>query len=132
MQQVFVAMARASENSRMRAWGSEKEVKDASDPISSTGRFVRSKLNPVLGTIVDLAANGENMVGEKVNLLGYGDANSALFGVVTPLVIQEAIDTLDENGFDDAAQVFLISFLGLGVSQYKEKKKKRKKDPNAI
>ena len=76
-----------------------------------TTGFLRKKLAPIPGAIVDLRV-GENVIGEKVTVL------SATTGLFVPLSFQEAGETFKARGIVGGAAVTALSLLGMGGGTY--------------
>ena len=83
--------------------------RDVPDVIMS---FLRSKLAPVPGAIVNLAA-GENMVGEPVTPLGTAAE------LVTPMSVSNIVDVMESQGMARGTAINLMGLLGMSV-QYRK------------
>ena len=79
--------------------------------LGQTGRFLRSKLAPGAGIIVDHLA-GETFLGEDP--VSPGNALTT----VTPGAIQDFIEAINEQGFAKGVPLGLPAFLGIGVTSY--------------
>jgi hypothetical protein len=80
------------------------------------GRFLRTKLSPVIGTSLDVAT-GKNVVGEEVT------PGSAVANVVTPLSFQDIKDVMEDNGIPKGIAIQLLSIFGMGVQSYGQKQR---------
>lgn len=79
------------------------------------GRFLRSKLAPAIGTVVDALA-GKDVTGQKVTPL------SSAQRAVVPLSFGDILKTMDEQGVAKGTALSLLSLLGMGVQTYERKK----------
>lgn len=86
------------------------------DSTKVIGNFLRSKLNPIVGTAVNLAS-GKNIVGEKVTL---GDA---VVDSTVPISWQEILTTMEAQGVPKGTALFILSLFGMGLNTYEERKK---------
>lgn len=88
--------------------------------VGGTGKvlanFLRSKLNPIVGTGVNLST-GENIVGEKVT------AKDALLDMSVPISWQEILTTMEAQGVPRGPALFVLSLFGMGLNTYEERKK---------
>lgn len=80
-------------------------------------RFARTKLNPIIGTAVDVAS-GKNVVGEKVT------PASAAKNLVIPLSFKDIYDVMREQGVLEGAAIGILSLFGASVQNYDPKAKK--------
>jgi len=80
-----------------------------------TGRFVRSKLSPGVGLIVDILDGQKNIVGEPVEL----SANEAIKRL-SPLYYQDAVDAVNEFGIGGVG-IALPGLFGAGVQTFEPK-----------
>jgi uncharacterized protein YukE len=74
-------------------------------------RFLRTKLAPFPGTMVNLAV-GENVVGEPVG------PDDAALSLVTPLSVQNVADVMEEHGMPKGSAITMLELLGMSVSHY--------------
>ena len=104
-------------------------------------RFGRSKANPIMGFMLD-AWTGRNFYGEKFGAPPKGATGEEMTAIgipswlqgvsketwnrMTPLVIQDTIDALIEEGIPGAITAGTLSFYGAGTSTYPPYIKKRK------
>lgn len=88
------------------------------DPGIVTLRFARSKANPVLGTVADVAL-GQNVVGEEVT------PTSAATNLLIPLSIRDIQDTMGEQGIPAGTAMSLLNIFGVGVNTYDPNEKKK-------
>lgn len=72
------------------------------------GRFLRSKLAPVPGAIVN-TLTGSNMIGEPVT------PAQAAGELVTPMSFQSIGDVMEEHGVPKGTTITLLGLLGMGV-----------------
>lgn len=91
---------------------SQGSVKPA-DSASVAGRFVRSKLAPAPGAILDVTS-GKNVVGEKIT------PKDAALGLVLPMGFNDIHDALRDNGVPEAAALSLLSIFGASIQSYKD------------
>lgn len=81
-------------------------------------RFIRSKLAPVPGAIVN-TLEGQNMIGEPVTP---GETAASL---VTPMSVGNIADVMEEQGIPRGTAITLLGLLGMGV-QYRKPKEGQK------
>ncbi len=72
------------------------------------GRFLRTKLNPIFGTSVDILS-GKNLVGEKVT------PQSVAQNMLVPLSMQDIYATMKEQGVPRGTALSLLSTFGMGL-----------------
>ncbi len=82
-------------------------------------RFLRSKLSPMFGKALDLAA-GENVVGEKVTL------SSIIADLTVPLAMREILETMQEQGIPRGPALSILAIFGMGIQTYGSQIRKRK------
>lgn len=95
-----------------KKWGSETRL----DVIM---RFLRSKLSPAAGAVVNLS-QGKDMLGNEVTIQGEAIRN------VIPLYVQDMADILDKEGAVGVGKTALPAMFGVGVQTYGGEKKKDK------
>ncbi len=83
------------------------------------GSFLRSKESPVVSFVHNLLA-GKDVVGNDVKY------PQALYDLVTPLMVQDTIDVIKEQGKKGYLSMIPAMF-GVGVQTYKPREKKEKK-----
>lgn len=83
-------------------------------------RFLRSKLAPVPGALLNIAA-GENMVGEPVTLASSG------LDLVTPISFSEVGEVMQEQGVEKGTAFALLNMFGMGLQHYEEKPEPRRR-----
>ena len=81
------------------------------------GRFLRTKLSPVVGTGVDISA-GRNVVGEKIG------PKEVAQNTLIPLGFRDIADVMKEHGVAGGTALTLLSMFGVGMQHYEERKKK--------
>jgi hypothetical protein len=86
------------------------------DAFDVGAKFVRSKLSPTLGTIIDLAA-GQDVVGRPV---GFADVPVKL-GM--PLVLEDIVKAAEEEGYEKATGFGIAALLGWGVQVHQNESK---------
>jgi len=96
--------------------GQDRKISDPSW-MDTLGRFLRSKLSPVLGTVMDIGA-GENVIGEPVT-----PATALVRGVI-PLSISEIDETMQEQGIPKGVALQLLSLFGVGLQTYEPRQSK--------
>ncbi len=74
-------------------------------------RFLRSKLSPMFGTTLNLAA-GENVIGEPVTL------KTATVDLTVPLSMREVFETTTEQGLPKGTALSLLAIFGMGMQTY--------------
>ncbi len=74
-------------------------------------RFMRSKLSPMFGTTLNLAA-GENVIGEPVTL------KNATASLTVPLAMRDVFETTVEQGLPKGAALSLLAIFGMGMQTY--------------
>lgn len=92
------------------------------DPFGTDGaevaaRFLRTKLAPVPGAAVNIAA-GRNVIGEPTSVGG------ELGAMAVPLSVRDIYETMREQGATRGTALMLLSLLGMGVQTYEDKPKK--------
>jgi hypothetical protein len=79
------------------------------------GRFLRSKLRPEIGAVLD-ALSGENMVGEQLTV-----AEKAM-NFAVPLAYQDFFKIMDEQGIPAGLALQVLSALGVGIQHFEVRK----------
>jgi hypothetical protein len=79
------------------------------------GRFLRSKLRPEIGAVLDALA-GENMVGEQLTV------GQKVMGFVAPLAYQDFFKIMDEQGIPAGLALQVLSALGVGIQHFEVRK----------
>jgi len=87
---------------------------------SVIGRYFRSKLSPVAGTLVDWA-QGRNVVGEPFSW------KDAAIRSVIPLSVQSVIEAWDQYGPGSLPKVLLPNMIGISTQTYKPREREIKK-----
>ncbi len=77
-------------------------------------RFLRSKLAPIPGTAINIAA-GENVVGEPVT------PGSVIQGLTVPLAWQDVYKAMQDQGLARGTILALLSIFGEGVQVYEDR-----------
>ncbi len=85
------------------------------DAADVAGRFLRTKLSPVLGTGLDVLS-GKNVVGQPVT------AGQAAARMVVPLSIGDIHDAMLDQGIPRGTVLGLLALFGMGVNAYQDKK----------
>lgn len=85
------------------------------------GRFLRTKLAPVPGTLLDLR-QGQNVVGEKVTPASL-ITPFAPDSMITPLAFGDILKAMEDQGIERGAALGLLSIFGMGLQTYDAKKK---------
>jgi hypothetical protein len=80
-------------------------------------RFLRTKLAPVPGQVVDIAT-GENVVGEPVT------PGSVSKSLLIPITYQDIVKVMEDQGIPRGTALFILSFFGEGLQTYEERGKK--------
>lgn len=96
--------------------------RDVPDVITS---FLRSKLAPVPGAIINLAT-GKNMIGEEVTPL------SAAGELVTPMSVGNLVDVLESQGMARGTAINLLGILGMSVQYRKSDEEKAVEEENGV
>lgn len=107
------------EIAQIRGEGAQGSVTD------TVGRFLRSKLSPVMAAGVDVAA-GENVVGEPVTPV------SAAARLITPMSFGDIKDAMIEQGVPRGAALSLVSLFGMSMNTYGERSEMRKLRDKAV
>lgn len=110
LSQTAVATTRFSTGKTKDASGVTKPA----DAAEVAGRFVRTKLAPVPGGVVDLRS-GKNVVGEKVT------PTDALKNMVVPMGFEDIYNAMLDQGIPKGTAFALLSIFGAGVQTYKKK-----------
>lgn len=87
-----------------------------SDSADVIARFLRTKLNPVVGTGVDIAT-GKNVVGEKVT------AQSVAESAVMPMSFNDIYEAMKEQGIPAGSAMATLSLFGMGLMTYDTKRR---------
>lgn len=87
-------------------------------------RFIRGKLSPLLALPFDIAA-GENIVGEKV------DAQYLVTNYGVPITWGDIYDAMKEQGVEEGLIMSLLSFFGVGLQTYEDKKQTTRRRSSA-
>jgi hypothetical protein len=82
------------------------------------GRFLRSKLNPVAGTSINLAT-GKNIVGEEVTTA------TVIRDISIPLAFRDIYGSMKEQGVPAAAALSILAIFGIGIQTYETNGRKR-------
>lgn len=93
----------------------------SSDTGSVIGRFMRSKLAPVPGAIVNVAI-GEDMTGEPIT------PTDQLTTLVTPMSFNNIAEIMEEQGIRRGTAITLLGLLGMGIQYRKPKTDDAKPD----
>lgn len=96
--------------------------RDIPDVIAS---FLRSKLAPVPGAIINVAT-GKNMIGKEVTPL------SAAGELVTPMSVGNLVDVMEAQGMARGTAINLLGILGMSVQYRKSDEEKAAEDANGI
>lgn len=80
------------------------------------GRFLRSKLNPAIGTVVDALAH-KDVTGQEVTPI------SALKRLGVPLSFGDILKTMEEQGVPRGTALSVLALFGMGLQTYADKKK---------
>jgi hypothetical protein len=86
---------------------------DTSDVLKN---FLRSKLNPAVGSAVNLAV-GKDITGEPVT------PQSTLVSMTVPISYQDILSTMEKQGVPRGAALFTLSLFGMGLNTYEDRKK---------
>jgi hypothetical protein len=79
------------------------------------GKFLRSKLRPEIGAVLD-ALSGENMVGEQLT------AAEKAMNFAVPLAYQDFFKIMDEQGIPAGLALQVLSALGVGIQHFEVRK----------
>jgi len=82
--------------------------------VGVVGRFIRSKLSPMTGTIVDVAS-GTDVIGKPVT------AGSVAKNLTIPISFRDIQAAIEEQGADKGTALGLVSLFGAGVQTYAAK-----------
>ena len=96
--------------------------RDVPDVIAS---FLRSKLAPVPGAIINLAT-GKNMIGETVTPM------SAAGELVTPMSVGNLVDVMEAQGMARGTAINLLGLLGMSVQYRKSDEEKAVEEENGV
>jgi hypothetical protein len=101
----------------LREWGvmgikNPKVEYGKSDAASVLGRFLRSKLSPVVGTGIDVMS-GKNVVGGKVTIKDIPEA------LLMPLSFNDVYDVMRDNGVPAGTAMTVLALFGMGLQNYK-------------
>ncbi len=79
------------------------------------GRFMRSKLSPLVGTTTDLLV-GENLIGEKVDFKVFP------LRLITPLAYRDIYEAMLDQGITKGTAFSLLVFFGMGLQTYEARR----------
>jgi len=116
MSQVAVFAARLLSGEKKTLSGKTQKIRGdvkygQEDAVDVAKNFIRTKLNPVAGAIVDIAS-GKNLRGEKVT------AGSTATGLTLPLSIRDVKANMKDLGVPGGIASTLLSLFGVGVQTY--------------
>ncbi len=80
-------------------------------------RFLRSKLSPMFGKALDLAA-GENVIGEPVTL------KTIVVDLTVPFAMRDVYETMIEQGIPKGTALSILAIFGMGLQTYGSQIKK--------
>lgn len=89
------------------------------DSSQVVGRFLRTKLSPVVGGAID-AASGTNLIGEKVTPV------SAITRMVVPMTFGDIRDAIEDQGVERGVAMSLLSLFGVSLQTYEAKETSKK------
>lgn len=78
--------------------------------------FLRSKLNPVAGTVWNMI-EGKDITGKPVTPV------STLVNTTVPISYQDILSTMEKQGIPKGAAMFTLSLFGMGLNTYEDRKK---------
>jgi hypothetical protein len=122
LSQTTVLASRLATGKMTTSRGKETEIRGDNLPYGSQdsadmiARFLRTKLNPVIGNTVD-ALTGENVVGERVT------AGGVAKNMFIPLAFRDIYDVMTEQGIPAGTAISLLSLFGMSVQNYDDRKK---------
>ncbi len=90
------------------------------DPLDILMRFTRFKVNPAINLVGELAIR-KTVVGEERT------PQETLIRAMIPLFIKDALEVGKEEGFGAAFGTLGATGLGLGVQQYENKRRTRRR-----
>jgi N12 class adenine-specific DNA methylase len=128
LSQVVVLASRIATGKRVRADGEVVSLRGDDKEHATSGvfgvmaDFLRTKLAPIPGAIVDIPAE-ENVVGQTVT------PASAAVNLVFPLSLREISDTAESRGIPQGVLITLLSLHGMGASTYGSRSNYRKATP---
>ncbi len=114
-----VLLSRLAAGETKTSKGKIKPIRGEKLPFGSAtsadviARFLRTKLNPVVGTSVDVLT-GQNVVGEPVT------PSSAAINLATPLSFRDIYDVMQDQGIPAATAIQILSLFGMGVQHYED------------
>lgn len=100
----------------------EKIKYGGSDSSDVLFRFLRTKLSPIIGGVLD-ATSGQNVVGQPATP---GDTAARM---VIPLSYGDVVAAMKDEGVAGGTALALAAVLGAGVQNYEAKKPKKKPKP---
>jgi len=124
LQQVVTLLARlgtrSTKNSKgvVKSTGPDRKFSDPSS-INIATNFMRSKLRPDLGTLVDIAA-GENFIGERTT------PTSVAQSLLVPLPMRDIREQFQKQGWPEFLIEQILGQFGAGVSHYDPTAKREK------
>ncbi len=98
---------------------STKRISDA-DRREVITRFIRSKESPIASVVTDVLV-GKKYTGEEMNLFKFNQENE-FYQRLTPLAIQDIVDTSINDGWPLMLVAGPAAFYGIGIQSYKETK----------
>jgi hypothetical protein len=119
LSQATVVLSRVGSGKTKRMSGELVPIRGDDIPYGSgntadvIGRFLRTKLSPVVGTGVDIVA-GKDVVNKKVTLADVPEK------LLAPLAMNDVYEAMKENGIPAGAALGMLSIWGMGLQTFKK------------
>lgn len=85
-----------------------KPNKFAGSPSDVIQRFLRTKLNPVAGSVWNFA-EGKDIIGQKTTL------GSTVKNLAVPISFQDILKTMEKQGVPRGTALYVLSLFGMGL-----------------
>jgi hypothetical protein len=125
LSQATVVISRTASGQTKTTTGRIRPIRGAKVPYGGAttpdvlARFLRSKLSPWLGSVVDIVS-GENLVGEPVTPL------SVTTRMTVPLSTRDIFEVMQDQGVPRGTALSLLAIFGQNLQTYEPRKWKRK------
>ena len=96
----------------------EKVPFGTGNTADTIARFLRTKLSPAIGSVIDIAT-GRDVIGDPVTVSGEA------IDAAIPLSFREIYQTMKEQGVPAGTALGILNLFGVGVQTYEERTKKK-------
>lgn len=124
LSQVSVLMSRLATGETKRLSGKVVPIRGkdvpfgGSDSADVIANFLRSKLAPVPGAVLNLAA-GENVVGEPVGPL------ETARDLTIPLSFRDILEVMEAHGIPEGTAIGILGLFGMGIQHHKPRENRK-------